>query len=264
MASPQCENGYTKIANELLDAMIRTRLPGQEMRIMLAVIRKTYGFGKKADEISYGQLSKLTDIPRTRVIEHVKSLVSKKGLGSLNNGTRRPPTLWINKDFEKWIPSPKKETSPKEGTTPSPNNGTIDSPNHGTHKRNIKERVKEKIFLSDSEEVRLVQYLFSKILENNSKAKKPNEQVWAKQIDLMLRVDKRTPEDIQSVIDWCQDDEFWKCNILSTAKLREKFDQLYLKMTKGGSHGNKRNDPGHVNFFHQPRVSDAGTTGGNH
>jgi len=121
MASPQCENGYTRFANELLDAMIRTRLPGQEIRVMLAVARKTYGFGKKEDQISYGQLAKLTDIPRSRVIEHVKSLVSKKGLGSLNNGTRKPPTLWINKDFEQWMPSPKKETSPNHETIPSPN-----------------------------------------------------------------------------------------------------------------------------------------------
>ncbi|MFA5391762.1 MAG: hypothetical protein WC331_10120 [Candidatus Omnitrophota bacterium] len=30
------------------------------------------------------------------------------------------------------------------------------------------------------------------------------------------------------------------------------------------SDGHKKDDPGHVNFFHQPRVSDAGTTGGNH
>lgn len=121
MASPQCENGFTKIANELFEAIIRTRLPGQELRIMLAVLRLTYGFGKKEDRISYGQLSKITNIPRSRVIEHVKSLVSKKGLGSLNHGTRQPLTFWINKDFEQWQPSPPKETSPNHETIPSPN-----------------------------------------------------------------------------------------------------------------------------------------------
>jgi hypothetical protein len=29
---------------------------------------------------------------------------------------------------------------------------------------------------------------------------------------------------------WCQRDLFWQGNILSTAKFREKFDQLELKM----------------------------------
>jgi len=135
MASPQTENGYTKFANELLEAFIRTRIPGQEIRIMLFIARKTYGYGKKQDCISYGQIAKATGIPRTRAIEHVKSLVSKRVLGSLNNGTRQPATIWINKDYEKWVPSPIKGTSPKEGTTPSPNKGTIPSPIYGTYKR---------------------------------------------------------------------------------------------------------------------------------
>jgi hypothetical protein len=72
--------------------------------------------------------------------------------------------------------------------------------------------------------------LFSLILKNNPKAKKPNLQTWSKNIDLMLRVDKRTAEDIEKVIRWCQSDTFWQSNILSTKKLREKFDQLFIKM----------------------------------
>lgn len=168
MASPQCENGYTKIANELLDAIIRTRFPGQEMRIMLAVLRRTYGFGKKADQISYGQLAQATEIPRTRVIEHVKSLVSKKGLGSLVNGTRRPLTLWINKDFEEWMPSPKHGTSLIEGTSASPIYGNRSSPIEGTHKRK-KENKRKPIIIPDwiSEE------LWQDFKEHRKKLKKP-------------------------------------------------------------------------------------------
>jgi phage replication O-like protein O len=124
MASPQLEDGYTRIANELFDAIIRTRLPGQELRIMLAIIRMTYGFGKKQDQISYGQLSKITKIPRRKVIEHVKNLVSKKALGSAHHGTRQPLTFWINKDFEQWEPSALKGTSAHQGTMPSAHQGT--------------------------------------------------------------------------------------------------------------------------------------------
>jgi hypothetical protein len=97
------------------------------------------------------------------------------------------------------------------------------------------EREKEKrvrtLFVETSDEVRLSDCLFEKIIKNNPQAKKPNIQVWAKQIDLMLRVDNRKPEDILSVIDWCQEDDFWKLNILSTQKLRQQFDRLWLQMT---------------------------------
>jgi hypothetical protein len=91
-------------------------------------------------------------------------------------------------------------------------------------------KTNNKTFLSDSDEYRLSELLFSLILKNNPKAKKPNLQTWSKNIDLMFRVDKRTAEDIEKVIRWCQSDTFWQSNILSTKKLREKFDQLLVKM----------------------------------
>jgi len=84
--------------------------------------------------------------------------------------------------------------------------------------------------LSDSIEVRLADLLLEKILIRNPNHKKPNLQTWAKEIDLMLRIDNRTPEDIRRIIEWCQADTFWQNNILSTAKLRKQFDQLWLKM----------------------------------
>ncbi|MBT9169502.1 MAG: hypothetical protein DDT19_02862 [Syntrophomonadaceae bacterium] len=46
----------------------------------------------------------------------------------------------------------------------------------------------------------------------------------------MIRIDKRDPEKIRQIIEWCQADDFWQNNILSTGKLREQFDQLGLKM----------------------------------
>ncbi|MDA8126073.1 MAG: hypothetical protein M0009_12895 [Deltaproteobacteria bacterium] len=93
-----------------------------------------------------------------------------------------------------------------------------------------KEGKEIKPFLSNSAEVRLSELLFEKILSRNPKHKKPNIQTWAKDVDQMIRIDHRTPEDIRRVIEWCQSDPFWKNNILSSAKLRKQFDQLLLKM----------------------------------
>jgi hypothetical protein len=87
-----------------------------------------------------------------------------------------------------------------------------------------------KIFLSDSIEIRLSEFLLEKIITRNPNHKRPNIQAWAKDIDLMIRIDKRSPEGIQRVIEWCQADSFWQSNILSTAKLRKQFDQLSSKM----------------------------------
>lgn len=53
---------------------------------------------------------------------------------------------------------------------------------------------------------------------------------WLDAADKLVRIDGYTPDQILKVVDWCQADPFWKTNILSTPKLREKFEQLKLKM----------------------------------
>jgi hypothetical protein len=58
-------------------------------------------------------------------------------------------------------------------------------------------------------------------------------QRWAKDIDKILRLDHRTAEEVRAVIVWCQTPGcFWVANILSGAKLREKFPTLLLQSTK--------------------------------
>jgi hypothetical protein len=120
----------------------------------------------------------------------------------------------------------------------------------GREREKEKEKEKEKkedkkpssFFSSDSDEYRLSEYLFKHILKNNPAAKKPNIQSWSKHIDLMLRIDHRNLDEIKSVIEWCQKDTFWLGNILSTQTLRNKFDQLILRMKNNGLKPKKQND----------------------
>ncbi len=106
---------------------------------------------------------------------------------------------------------------------------------------NVKNR--KNLFVETDPQFRLAEFLFKKIKANNPKAKKPNFQSWAKHVDLMIRIDKRELGDIQAVIEWCQSDSFWQSNILSTAKLRDKFDQLWSKMNaEGGNDDARRRD----------------------
>ena len=49
MVSPQWENGYTKIANEILESLARIRINGEARQVLDVIIRKTYGYGKKTE-----------------------------------------------------------------------------------------------------------------------------------------------------------------------------------------------------------------------
>jgi hypothetical protein len=78
----------------------------------------------------------------------------------------------------------------------------------------------------------------------------PNAQVapegkrWLDAARLLLDRDGRTVEDVERVIDWCQQDEFWRSNVLSMPTLREKFTQLWLKMQeRPATAGGRRESP---------------------
>jgi len=101
-------------------------------------------------------------------------------------------------------------------------------------------RMKRNIFLSDSIEIRLAALILEKIIFRLPGFKKPDLQKWAKDIDLMIRIDNRDTSEISQVIEWSQQDQFWQSNILSTSSLRKKFDRLKAKMKSTGALNERR------------------------
>lgn len=106
----------------------------------------------------------------------------------------------------------------------------------------------------NSDEYRLASYLFKYIKKNNSNAKEPNLDSWSKEFDKILRIDKRDLEEVKKVIAWCQQDSFWLVNILSPKKLREKYDQLALKMKTEGK-PKKNQKPSNWNLQDQREIT---------
>jgi len=97
---------------------------------------------------------------------------------------------------------------------------------------NPDEKKSSKKFADNSDEIKLSKLLFNLIKKRNPSHLEPDLQKWAYEIDKMIRLDKRNPKKIEEVIQWCQADDFWQNNILSTKKLRNQYDQLILKMPK--------------------------------
>jgi len=153
--------------------------------------------------------------------------------------TVQPGTLFTICNYNKLQPFPKQRTAQRRPKSWN-NTSTIQVQN-----KNDKNEKNE--YGRNSHELRLSELLLNLILERRNGFKRPDLQKWARNIDRMLRVDKRDPEEIERVIKWCQADEFWQNNILSTGKLRKQFDQLALKMNKG-----KSKDSGEDAWSHIP------------
>lgn len=81
------------------------------------------------------------------------------------------------------------------------------------------------------EDMKMVDLLASLIVKNTPEwVLKGNKETWAEHIEKLHRIDGRTYEQIEYMIRWTQADAFWQQNILSTAKLREKFNDLIPKL----------------------------------
>jgi hypothetical protein len=75
---------------------------------------------------------------------------------------------------------------------------------------------------------RLCVHLADRIEGNGSN--RPDITVkWQDAARLMLDNDHRTEQQVHDAIDWCQDSEFWRSNILSMPTLRKQYEKLRLQ-----------------------------------
>lgn len=108
MSNPQKENGFVPICTEVMEALIRYRIPGEQRQCLDFIIRKTYGYNKKEDRISNSQFVESTGMDKANVCRSLREL-SKKQLIIKNDNTS-PPTYQFNKHYSEWLVVSKKTT----------------------------------------------------------------------------------------------------------------------------------------------------------
>lgn len=103
MASPQSENGYTPIANELLQQIYSRKFSASQLRILMFVMRYTYGFSRKKAELSNSFISSGTGLHEITVSKEVSTLINDNVLKIYKKSTYNTPRIiGINKDYEGW------------------------------------------------------------------------------------------------------------------------------------------------------------------
>lgn len=90
-----------------------------------------------------------------------------------------------------------------------------------------------------ADEAPLSHLLADLIAANDPDGQRPTvSRRWAEAEDRLQRLDGRSPAQIEVVIRWVQADEFWRSNVLSLPKLREKYPALVQKATQEAPHRN--------------------------
>jgi len=96
MANPQLEDGHTRIANELLERLMKLHLAPNQWQVLLCILRKTYGFRKKVDYIANFQVQTATELGKSVVSRALRELQERNII--IRNGK----SVGIQKDWEKW------------------------------------------------------------------------------------------------------------------------------------------------------------------
>lgn len=98
--TPQLENGFTKIANEILDAFSSNRIPGEQMQCLMVIIRRTYGYHSKEARISNTEFMIATGLKRPSICRALNSLIQKNIVSKKANS--KEITYRFNKDYNSW------------------------------------------------------------------------------------------------------------------------------------------------------------------
>ena len=259
MASPQKENGYTPIANELLEAIYGAQLNATQLKIILQVCRFTYGFSRKEHHLSLNFIAKGTNVHKNQVSRELSRLIERKILLEIAPATfSKSRKLSLNKNYDSWLSTETVTVTENVNPTVTENvNPTVTENVNPTVTENVNQESKylkqnikqgDVVFSIDSNPFKAALYLKSKIAENHPRQPLPPDdpesskaQSWAQTMDLLNRLGPPGgsrgygwPE-IWRLIDFATSDPFWQNNILSAQKFRAQIVRLEAKAKQEAS-----------------------------
>lgn len=132
---------YTQIPNDVLESLAMAELSGAAYRIICTVIRKTNGWRKTDDWISFSQFQQATQLSRYSVGKEVKRL---SNANILVVSKTKPPRYKVNTDVDSWVVSKTKLVS--KSLLGGKYNQTKSGKQNQTYKRKKKTNTKEKIY----------------------------------------------------------------------------------------------------------------------
>lgn len=151
MADIQLENGFTKIANQILEVIQHFQFTQNQFKVLMLLWRNTYGWNRKECELSLSYIEKATHLDRKRASTTLQDLIKANVLIEINKGSStKAKVVGFNKNYTEWTINQYKgsgilstsghsATSGNEATSGSGELTTSGSGHSATHKRNIKE-----------------------------------------------------------------------------------------------------------------------------
>jgi len=178
---------------------------------------------------SNNQLAEILCTDRRTIINAINRLRDKKLINNI--GTRYRRILVANSEIVSLFNSEKVSQNSEDVSPPNSETLSQSGEKGDTHNnKKVKIENKEISFQLSNLLLSLILQRKADFRDGQPERKQKTLERWARDADLMIRRDDRTPECIERVIRWTQGDTFWKNNVLSMDTVRRRFDQLEMKM----------------------------------
>jgi phage replication O-like protein O len=92
---------FTKVPNDFIDIFIKINISPNESKIVWVVIRKTLGWHKNEDKISFSQFQKMTNMDRRHVYKNLKRL-EKRNILIIGRNKNKINSYQLNKNISNW------------------------------------------------------------------------------------------------------------------------------------------------------------------
>ena len=125
------DDGYTRIANKIMQALFKCPLLNREARVLMFIIYQTYGYRHKERPLSLTYIGKGTGIASNHICKIVQKLVDANIVKKSFKGDSRNQILGINTKVYEWCDTPISGTT-KSGSRGTPIFGSVDTPISGS------------------------------------------------------------------------------------------------------------------------------------
>jgi phage replication O-like protein O len=99
----QPEAGYTRIAHPIIEGLAQASFPNALFRVVLVVVRETYGWQRTSAPISYTELGRATGLPRKTVARSVAELLGEGVIQCVRPATATTAAVYkLQKNPARW------------------------------------------------------------------------------------------------------------------------------------------------------------------
>jgi len=262
--SPQLEHGFLRIANELLEALMRLKCSGNQKNLLLAIIRETYGRrgedGESLTEaaLDIGTLAEMVGCHRVQAATDIKRLIARNIVHEVKRPSYgRARILRLNKRYLEWIEEHQaaNKSAPVVSDTTNKQRPIV---SETTDKQKSKRKRRTSRVVIDPVDYEHAELLRAQIdlvdpgYLDRATTKYDRER-WANEFRLIRAADKRAVEDIRFIIEHFiehGDAQFsWRDNIRSPGALRgrtrsgrDKFLTILSQLKNEGRNGKRTRD----------------------